>query len=185
MTIRKRYWRTLSVPSSSDGFESVTGSGLVGFLLNNPTVLRTRAGCQETHTAATLPPAYLGNSFSPRALQVMITTEAAPPPDLWWEGFSGYEPVIFHPLVWGGPVYVPANATGSRPEAVHTMSSLAGGVADSQGMRHYDGVASILASYWVGPAIGVQSAADPKFSASLWIRCLVESDYPDPPVSDG
>lgn len=178
MAVRSRFWRTVSAPSSADGAVANTGSGVISVGDVNATILRTRAACRETHGAQTVPPAYQGNSHSPRALQVVIHREDTPPRDQWWDGRGDVDPVIFHPLVWGSPVYVVADLAHGRPEEVWTMGDLAGGVADSHGQRHFPGQTAIVVSWYAGPAIGGQSFADPLVTVAVWIRCLIEAEFP-------
>ena len=173
---RAKSWYTLTVPSGDHGDAAFLADATIASGLVDPTVLRTRAFVGVTHASNDQPPFTHVNAQDPLALRVLIT-DAATPPDLGWEGqASGFEDVIFHPVVWETGLYVPGAAEFGRPEFVYSNGYLAGGVADSHGQRHLPGDSvDVGLSYYLGPVLAFTTGADPEFAAQLWFRCLIEA----------
>jgi hypothetical protein len=172
---RAKGWYTVAEPSGTIGFDSWTGAQVIAAGLEDPTILRTRASFTIASANEVVPPFYPGNSFDPMALRIIAHPDSEPPDEFWYQASAGPDDLIFHPIIWDQFLYVPANLGVGRPDSVFATGSLAGGLADSAGQRHFPGSVDVAVSWYAGPVLGVNSFADPELTVSWWIRCLIEA----------
>jgi hypothetical protein len=144
------------------------------------TVLRTRAFAQAVHADSTaLPAFYVGNDIPPLIFRVVMNDEFTDPSLDWPQsldtGLITDDDVIFEPMHWHDPVYVPANVPFGRDEFVHTYATVAGGIADSKAQRSF-GFGQTPKVWWSVNYPFVEeggSPVTPDFTVNVWIRVLL------------
>jgi hypothetical protein len=151
------------------------GSEFVSGSLVDPTLLRTRAWCELSYADENVPPQYPGNASDPMVFRVIASDESNIPTGNWWEEADELDDVIFSPLQWQDTWLLPADTLHGNPRTILSTARLNEGLADSHGMRKFEGTTAVVLTWFAGPALGSTSIANPTFTVRLWFRALIEA----------
>jgi len=172
---RAKSWYTVRIGSNSTQETSILGDvTLTGPPIRDPTILRTRAHATLATSSFDLPPVTSNNPYAGTVIRLRVTPSDELP-DFGWEFEPSGEDNAMHGVEWSTGLYIPANPDFGRPERTHSNGWPAGGMIDAHGGRHFAGLIDLSLSYYIGPAQGALSGAEPEFVAALWARVLVES----------